>query len=182
MGRLLTSQQITDGQTYNFGYTYNLSGALIEETYPSGRVVKNTLNADGELSQVQSGKCLDATPGTAGTCTNRAGFFTYADSFTYNSSGAVTKMQLGNGKWETASYNERLQITQIGLGLTPETQNLLKLEVKYNTTGQTDNNGSMREQKITVPAVGSNPTFTATQSYAYDSLNRIQSATENING
>ncbi|MEP7147765.1 MAG: hypothetical protein ABI857_02670 [Acidobacteriota bacterium] len=30
----------------------------------------------------------------------------------------------------------------------------------------------MREQKITVPTVGTNPGFTAMQSYVYDSLNR----------
>lgn len=169
MGRLLASQQVTGGQKYSFGYSYNLSGALIEETYPSGRVVRNTLNVDGELTQVQSQKNANA------------GFFTYADSFNYNSAGAVTEMQLGNGHWETASYNDRLQVAQIGLGLTQNTQNLLELEVKYNSTGQTDNNGSVLEQNITVPTVGSNPGFTATQSYAYDGLNRLQSATEKIN-
>jgi YD repeat-containing protein len=89
LGRLLTHQQITDGQTYNTGYTYNLSGTLIEEIYPSGRVVRNVLNADGELSIVQSKKNANS------------GFFNYADSFTYNSAGAVAKMQPGNGKWET---------------------------------------------------------------------------------
>jgi RHS repeat-associated protein len=172
MGRLTASQQITGGQTYNFGYVYNLSGGLIEETYPSTRVVKHTLNADGELSQVQSRKNANH------------GFFTYAGSFSYNASGAVTKMQLGNGRWETADYDPaRQQITKIGLGLTAEDQNLLKLEFKYTTTPtSTDNNGSMREQKITVPAVGSNPTFTATQTFAYDSLNRIQSTEEKIGG
>jgi RHS repeat-associated protein len=168
MGRLTASQQITDGETYTFGYSYNLSGALIEETYPSGRVVKNMLNADGELAQVESKK-------------NSSDFFRpYASHFSYNSAGAVTAMKLGNGRWETAEYNERLQITQIGLGSGPASQNLLKLEFKYNTPNQTDNNGSMREQKITVPTVGTNPGFTATQSYVYDSLNRIQSATENL--
>lgn len=89
-------------------------------------------------------------------------------------------MQLGNGRWETALYNNRLQITQIGLGTTDVDQNQLKLEFKYNTAGQADNNGSMREQKIAIPAVGSNPGFTATQTYTYDDLNRLQSATENI--
>ena len=39
----------------------------------------------------------------------------------------------------------------------------------------------MLEQKITVPAVGTNPAFTATQTYLYDGLNRIQSAAELIN-
>ncbi len=49
MGRLLTYRQTTDGTDYDTAYTYNLSGALIEETYPSTRVVRNTLDADGQL-------------------------------------------------------------------------------------------------------------------------------------
>jgi hypothetical protein len=52
--------------------------------------------------------------------------------------------------------------------------------LSYGTT--TQNNGSLREQKITVPQVGGNQGFTAIQSYTYDDLNRIQSATETISG
>ena len=40
----------------------------------------------------------------------------------------------------------------------------------------------MLEQKITVPTVGGSSGFTATQAYTYDSLNRLQSATETIGG
>ena len=56
LGRVLAHQQMTDGQIYTTGYNYNLSGALIEETYPSGRVVKNVLDNDGDLTMVQSKK------------------------------------------------------------------------------------------------------------------------------
>jgi RHS repeat-associated protein len=166
LGRLLTHQQITDGQTFQTSYTYNLSGAVIEETYPSGRVIKNVLNSDGDLALMQSRK------------NSNYGFFTYASGFKYNSSGAVEKMRLGNGRWETAVYNNRLQVTQTGLGTTDGDQSLLKLELSYGAS--TQNNGSLREQKITVPTVGSNQGFTAVQTYAYDDLNRIQSATETI--
>lgn len=38
----------------------------------------------------------------------------------------------------------------------------------------------MLSQTITVPTVGANQGFTATQNYTYDSLNRLKSATENI--
>ncbi|MBK7709518.1 MAG: hypothetical protein IPJ30_28100 [Acidobacteria bacterium] len=56
-GRVLSSKQLTDGAPPNPTlYSYNLSGAIIEETYPSGRVVRNTLDADGDLMQVQSSK------------------------------------------------------------------------------------------------------------------------------
>ena len=168
LGRLLTHEQITDGQTYSTAYTYNLSGAIIEETYPSGRVVKNVLNNDGELAILQSKKNANA------------GFFNYAGNITYNAAGAVEKMRLGNGRWETAAYNSRVQVTQIGLGTTDQAQDLLKLEYSYGTS--TQNNGSLREQKITVPTTGTNPGFTATQTYAYDDLNRIQSAAETVSG
>ena len=171
MGRVETSQQVTDGQTYNFAYKYNLAGALIEETYPSGRVVKNTINMDGELAQVQSKK------------NSSAGYFTYADAFRYNAAGAIMKMQLGNGYWENAVYNERQQVTQIGLGTLDNQQNVLKLDFAYEganpATIQADrNNGSMRKQTITVPAVGATPGFIAVQEYEYDGLNRLTSAAE----
>jgi len=60
-------------------------------------------------------------------------------------------MQLGNGRWETESYNNRMQVTQIGLGATDADQDLLKLEYSYANPSTTDNNGSLREQKITFP-------------------------------
>ncbi|MGB7068400.1 MAG: hypothetical protein WBD22_02810, partial [Pyrinomonadaceae bacterium] len=168
LGRLLTHQQITDGQTYNTGNKYNLSGALIEETYPSGRVVKSVLDNDGELSRVQSRKNASQ------------GLHTYAGHFEYDAAGAVTKRRLGNGKWESAKYNSRLQPTEIALGKTQDATNLLKLEYDYGTSAL--NNGSLREQKITVPTAGGGTGFTAIQTYAYDSLNRLQSASETVGG
>ena len=84
-------------------YTYNLSGALIEEKYPSGRVVKNVLDNNGDLSIVQSKKNASH------------GYFGYAKNFTYTAAGAVSPMQLGNGKWESTVFNSRLQPTQIAL-------------------------------------------------------------------
>ncbi|MCV4678169.1 hypothetical protein OFC08_35410, partial [Escherichia coli] len=47
LGRVTAHKQTTDGTAYTTGYVYNLSGGLVEETYPSGRVVKNVLDADG---------------------------------------------------------------------------------------------------------------------------------------
>jgi RHS repeat-associated protein len=173
MGRLLTSEQITDSQSYPFEYTYNLSGALIEEKYPSTRVVKYTLNSDGQLEQVQSKK------------NSTSGYWSYADSFTYNAAGAVTKMQLGNGLWETADFNERLQVKMIGLGTLETNANKLELDFGYTGSDPTNNvgdrnNGSLRSQTIKVPAVGSNAAFNAVQTYTYDSLNRVQTATETV--
>ena len=71
LGRVLSHEQTTDGQSYTTRYAYNLSGALIEETYPSGRVVKNVLDIEGDLSFVQSKK------------NQSFGYHTYASSFSY---------------------------------------------------------------------------------------------------
>jgi len=166
LGRVSNHEQYTNGETYATEYKYNLSGALVEETYPSGRVVQHTFDQGGRFSQVKSKK------------NSNHGFFTYANSPSYNASGAIAKLQLGNGRWETASYNSRMQTTQIGLGVTSNTQNLLKLE--FNHGSSTQNNGNLLEQKITVPDVGETNGFLAIQSYTYDGLNRLQSATEEI--
>jgi RHS repeat-associated protein len=161
LGRVLSHSQITDGNTYNSSYVYNLSGALIEETYPSGRVVKNTLDADGDLAQVKSKKLNDT-------------FKNYANAFTYTSAGAVSSLRLGNGKFENTTFNSRLQPTQIGLGSSATSQNLLKLNFDY---GVADNNGNVKSQQITVQQSNQTP-LVLNQSYMYDSLNRLKSAEE----
>ncbi len=131
-----------------------------------GRVVKNTLDIDGDLAQVQSKK-LNGT------------FQNYANAFTYTSAGAVSSLRLSNGKFENTTFNSRLQPTQIGLGSSATSQNLLKLSFEYGTT-DAENNGNVTKQTITVPTIGTNQGFTATQNYTYDSLNRLKSAVETI--
>lgn len=166
LGRVTNHRQTTDGTAYTTEYKYNLSGALVEETYPSGRVVKNVLDNDGDLELVQSKK------------NQAAGFFNYAKSFSYTAAGAVSSMQLGNGKWESTIFNSRLQPTQIALGTVRNGTDKLKLDYDY---GQANNNGNVLSQTVNVPATGNAAGFVAAQNYSYDSLNRLKSATETIN-
>jgi RHS repeat-associated protein len=161
LGRILSHRQTTDGTAYNTSYVYNLAGGLIEETYPSGRKVRNTLNTDGSLALVETQKAGQA-------------WQMRAANFSYTSAGAVSSMQLGNGRWENMVFNVRLQPTQIGLGVNANDQSLLKLNYDYGTT---DNNGNVKSQQITVTGQ-----FTAIQNYSYDSLNRVKQATETISG
>ncbi len=72
MGRLTESKQETDGQTYTSSYAYNLAGALTKETYPSGRVVENVFDPNGDLSITRSKK------------TSNHGYCNYADAFVYD--------------------------------------------------------------------------------------------------
>lgn len=172
LGRVTRSKQTTDGVEYGGGsdptkwmtYAYNLSGALVEQQYPSGRVVKNTFDAaDGSLSIVRSKRNANY------------GFFKYASALSYNAAGAVTSMQLGNARWESTVFNSRLQPTQIALGTTENTTDLLDLDYSYGTTA---NNGNVQSQTITIPGV----TLPFVQHYTYDSLNRLQSADEKPSG
>jgi RHS repeat-associated protein len=161
LGRVLAHKQTTDGNDYTTSYVYNLSGALIEETYPSNRVVKNTLDTDGDLSQVQSKRANET-------------FKNYANGFTYTNWGAVSAMRLGNGRWENTQFNSRLQPVQIGLGASATNQSLLKLNYDYGTT---DNNGNIKSQQIGFQGLAQ----LFIQTYQYDSLNRLKSATETQN-
>ena len=102
-------------------YTYSLSGALLEQQYPSCRVVKNVHDSNGDLLTVKSKK-VTATP-----------FLNYASNFTYNAAGAVTSMELGNLNWEKTVFNSRLQPAQIALGKTHDATDLLKLLHVHNS-------------------------------------------------
>ncbi len=140
---------------------------LVEQKYPSGRVVRNEIDVNGDLAKVESKK-------------NVGDFYRpYASSFVYNAAGAVTSMRLGNGKFENTVFNSRLQPIQIGLGSSVSDYGLLNLSYDYGTT---NNNGNVLSQTITVPTFGINAGFTAVQNYAYDSLNRLTQATETISG
>lgn len=176
LGRVLSSQQITDGQAYSSAYTYNLSGALVEQTYPSGRIVKNVLDNNGDLSLVQSRK------------NQNFGYHTYASSFTYNAAGSMTSMQLGNGRWESKQFNSRLQPTQIALGATQGAANLWQMQYEFGellengSVDITKNNSNVAKQTITTPVAGGSGGFSAVQTFTYDSLKRIATATEKIGG
>ena len=175
-------KQTTDGVGYETEYAYNLSGAMVEQRYPSGRVVKNAIDNNGDLSMVQSARCMDAAASTDADCTAQAGLWNYAKNFTYNPAGAVASMQLGNGRWESTAFNSRLQPTQIALGATPNATNLLKLDYSYGewngtTLDGTKNNGNVAGQVITVKRPGQSD-LVFDQKYGYDMLNRITSAEE----
>ncbi|HEY9401489.1 MAG TPA: hypothetical protein VIQ24_02260, partial [Pyrinomonadaceae bacterium] len=166
LGRTRASEQTTGGQTFTFpDYSYYLSGALKSQTYPSGRIVEFKYDADGDLSEAAGKRNAVDTPKL------------YASEFSYTAAGAVEQMHLGNGLWEKTVYNSRLQVTQMGLGTAAGNTSLLKLEMNYGASA-TENNGSMREQKISYAGLAQ----PLVQTYLYDSLNRLEVAAETYNG
>ncbi len=151
-------------------YAYNFAGALIEETYPSTRVVRYEYESDGDLSRIWGKKDANAPERT------------YVNSFSFTASGGIERMKLGNGRWETAKFNERAQLTEIGIGMGANDNGVWKLQYKYGefesgsvNTGK--NTGNIAQTVMTVAGIA-NPIV---QNYKYDSLYRLTEAEEKNN-
>lgn len=172
LGRLKQYQQYTDGQTYTSSYDYNLSGALIKETYPSGRVVQNSLDADGQISRIYGKANSSATERT------------YANTFSYTADGRIEKLRLGNMLWEAAKLNNRLQVTEFSLGHGVSAGDVWKNSYEYGelqtngTVDGTKNSGNIGRQTVTFSGLA-NPFI---QSYTYDPLYRLTEVKETSNG
>jgi RHS repeat-associated protein len=169
LGRVTSSSQQTNGQTYSLSYEYDLAGNLTREIYPSGRLIEHSFDAAGRIASVTGHKVNADT--------------LYASQLSYTAHGAVASLKLGNStagneRWEHTTFNSRLQPTEIGLGNMPGSSSLLKLEYRYGVLAggsleTTQNNGNVQSQVITVP--GLSP---LTQAYTYDALNRLTKASE----
>jgi RHS repeat-associated protein len=181
LGRLLASEQKTplDGQTFSQAipyvstYQYNLSGALVQETYPSGRVVKNEYETDGDLARIFGKRNATASEQT------------YANSFSYAPDGKIEKLRLGNGLWESAKFNNRLQVTELAVGHSVGNGGLGKLTYSYGELGTdgvtvdaTKNTGNIAKQTMSFSGLAQ----PFVQTYKYDSLDRIAEAKETVNG
>lgn len=178
-GRLLSSEQRTPqtGETVSSAtprtssYVYNLSGALIQETYPSGRVVSIELESDGDLSRIYG----RANPGASERV--------FASGFGYLPDGRIERLKLGNALWERARFNERLQVTELALGHGVEVGDVWKLGYEYGealsdgTVDTAKNTGSIARQTLSFSGL----THPFIQTYKYDSLYRLKEARETRN-
>ena len=170
LGRVTASTQSIDGTPYTMAYKYNRAGSVTEQTYPSGRIIETEYDGAGRIAGVsrQSTPDFYYAGAAASDTTNR---------IQYSSLGSVQALKLGNGLWEHTSFNSRSQAVQIGLGATTLDSSKLKLDYAYgvivgSTLDTTKNNGNLQGQTITIASLS------LSQSYTYDELNRLKSATE----
>lgn len=165
LGRVNGSSQETGGVTYSMPeYLYDLSGNMTSEKYPSGRVVKTGYDEAGRVAGVRNG---------AAGIFYAGGLPTDVDNrIRYAAHGVVDRMKLGNGLWEHAAFNNRLQTERIELGSSPTDSG--KMQLVYGYGPANSNNGDLRSQQITAPGV----LTPYVQIYEYDDLNRLQSASE----
>ncbi len=176
MGRVKGGSQQLGQQVYMMSYEYNLAGHVTKLTYPSGRTVNYTYDNAGRTT-LFAGKLGDNEQRT------------YASSIAYSALGGMTNEQFGT---DTAihhqlNYNTRGQLwdVRVGTGFDGNTNwNRGALQSFYDQAGSVggsnpDNNGNVTAAKHYRPLDEQSSTWTiTTDSYGYDSLNRVTSVTE----
>jgi len=164
-GHILTERRLIAGITKTISYTYNLDGSLQSLTYPSNRVITYGV---GNAQRSQS--AIDSTGSQ------------YAIAATYAPFGAISSATYAKvtggfgGITRTDAYNNRLERSSSQASSTAGTAlNLGFCDGTFTFSGgcsspSTNNNGSISGFTNSVDSGRSVST-------AYDSLNRIQSAT-----
>ncbi len=167
LGRVVGSSQTTYGNTYPFGYTYNLADAVTSETYPSGRMVNTCYDSANRVSQVGS------------TCGNATG--AYASNFIYAPHSAPTQYVLGNNVWHAPSYNSRLQMGGFSDLLNNTTSLLSATLTWYQPTNNpliSNDNGNLWSASYQPGGPGISNTSPFTETFNYDGVNRLTLATD----
>jgi len=163
LGRTSRKIQQTDSVNYLTEGSYNVSGAMTSEVYPSvpgagdRRTISYSFDTAGRLSSLAS-SATSYAPGAS------------VSSIAYASHGAVASETYGNSLSHAAIYNNRLQTTEIKLGTSSNPTSVIDLTYNYGTTG---NNGNVQS------AGYSGGGLSYTQAFTYDALNRLSNAQEN---
>ena len=162
LGNVLGSSQWVAGQTYTFGYTYNLAGSRATETYPSGRVM---------TTDYDSANRLDGVSGTVNGQTAP-----YSDTFLDAPHGGPAQYRYGNNVYRQISYNSRLQMSGY-IDLVNNDPGLELLNVTLDWGG-VNNNGNLRAATYKNGGPGYSQFLTFAQSYGYDRVNRLNSVSD----
>ena len=152
MGREWGEQRTTNSVTKATSYTYNLDGSLATLTYPSGRMVNYAYNGAEQAT----------------SATDTANSINYAESATYAPQGAMATLTLGYatgfaGINLSDTYNTRLQPNEFKASSSAGTA----MDLTYGfVDSSSHNNGNAM-------GITNNRDTTRSQSFSYDSLNRI---------
>lgn len=176
MGRVTGTHRFSYGaQAWQNGMAakYDLAGNLSQITYPDNRIVTQSFDGAGRLASV-----ADITSGTPVTYVNGGG----SNDITYWASGAVETSVLGNGVTQNFTLNDRLQPchemassaflpAKTGLG------NVFDRSLLY-ATGSPSPCGNAADNNGNIFNVVDNLVPGNTQSFAYDTLNRLTNGSQ----
>jgi len=161
MGRVLEDQRTTNAITKTTSYAYYLDGSVSSITYPSGKVISYSYDAVTRPISV-----ADTTSGIA-----------YASAATYSPAGGLARLQNGANLVSTFYYNSRLQPCRISVkssGNAPtqcsDSANIGNvMDFTYSFGIGVSDNGTLAQ-------LANNRNSARTQSFTYDSLNRLATA------
>jgi RHS repeat-associated protein len=162
--QLTQLQKVISGTTYTTGYAYNIAGELTQITYPSGRVVQQSVDPIGRLCEIAT-----STTG-CGTAASP-----YATGYGYNTASQLTGFKYGNGVYASLGFSsDRLLLNCLDYSTTNRSgtcahDSTSKFGLSYSYGSAGSNNGQMAG--IT-DSVDNGRTVT----YTYDPLSRLSTA------
>ena len=192
LGRSVRKTQQTGTLNYPITASYDRTGSMLNETYPSGRVVNYAYDTAGRAN---------SATGTLGDGVAR----NYATGITYSAAGQMTLEQFGAATtlYHRQHFNNRLQLYDARVGTdsnpvndgnsssawTMGSQDRGSTQLYYNTNylignGGTNNNGNIWRMDTFVPLAADPWTgwAAAIDYYNYDALNRITQIIEQSYG
>ncbi|MFS2032752.1 RHS repeat-associated core domain-containing protein [Polaromonas sp. CT11-55] len=165
MGRKTGKTQVTGARTFTVGYTWGDSGSALDKltaiTYPSGTRVNYSYDSYGDVSGITVNP-----PNANGVGTNTGSTLPMLSAITRNAEGKLTGWTWASTKTQAISYDANGQISAYNLG-DPSTTGVRRTILR-------DSAG--RIASYTHVSNGS-PVPALDQSFGYDNLNRLISAT-----
>lgn len=167
MGRINTQWDcppsgIARGYCYVISALYDAAGSMTSLTYPDGRTVSNAYSTAGRSTGV-------TLASFGGTAVNLPYYTvpqtTFPSTWGYWPTGAMNRGTFSNGVVETIGYNNRLQVSSMVDATSTAT--LFSKTYSYGSA----NNG-------TILSIGDGLSNAKNQTYSYDSLNRVASASQ----
>jgi RHS repeat-associated protein len=156
---------------------YNLAGGVTSQIYPSLRTVSYDYDDAGRLKSFT---------GNLGDNVTR----NYSTEIVYSSLGGMAKEKFGTDTtlYNKSFYNSRGQLSEIRVGTTyngPTDTDWQRGAIINHFSNQcwgacngTDNNGNLKSQDHWIPDSNGATQAVFTQTYSYDSLNRLQRVQE----
>jgi RHS repeat-associated protein len=134
--QLTQLQKVIGTTTYMTSYQYNIGGELTQITYPSGRVIQQSMDAIGRLCEI--------APSTTGCGTAAS---PYATGYGYNVANQITGFKYGNGIYTSLGFSsDRLQLSCLDYSTTNRNGNCAhdattKFGLTYAYQAAPNNNG-----------------------------------------
>ncbi len=162
--QLTQLQKVISGTTYTTSYAYNIAGELTQITYPSGRVIQQSVDAIGRLCEI--------APSTTGCGTAAS---PYATGYGYNVASEVTGFKYGNGIYASLGFSsDRLQLNCLDYSTTNRSgacahDSTTKFGLNYSYGSAGSNNGL-------IAGITDSVDNGRSVAYSYDPLSRLSTA------